>query len=323
MDIKFLKSQKGSAVLTIALVGVVVLVMFVYMILITIKSGTKSTLHSTKSTETLQVAEIGVKQIISDIHRRNAGPGVGEYTDLGPQGLANQMNDLTGGTITKIRRDYGISESTVSVVLTLIPDLNDVDGDFVTSTEPETDVENNPMYQVTSEGIVSDAGGKQYKERVVARITIINIGKYIIFNAEENPAFREGWYYDPDGENKFDGYIHCNSDLRIKCNIFVNTPYHPFKSGVYADGDAGYVIGDPLFVRNPFYFKDYTVVVAGDIKKMNYDNTGWVLCRTQANIELGDPATLNFNPYAGEPSNGASPRLGTGGAGEEVWLQGL
>ena len=305
--IKFLKGERGSAVLMIALLGSVVLVMFVYGIVLMVRSGSKSSLHSKKSTEARQIVEVGVKQMISDIHRRDPGSG-GEYSDLGPCGLESQMNDLTGsGTITKIRRDYVMNNSTVSAVLTLVPDLSDVDGDGITMFEPETDVENNPVYQIDSVATVllDQQVESEVKKHVIARISIINIGKYLIFNVEENPAYREGWWASP--ENKFDGYIHCNGDLRIRSNVFVNTLYHPITPGAYSTADPNYPGSGDLFKKNPYYYPDYTVVVAGDIKKMNYHNTGWVLCRTQAERVLGDPDAIGTNPYSGEPSGSLSP----------------
>ena len=308
--IKLLKEERGSAVLMIATVGCIVTIIFVYGITLITCSQTKSSLHSKKSAQALQIAEVGIKQIISDIHCRDVGSGIGEYTDLGPEGLASQMNDLfTTGAITRIRRDYVINNSTINVTLTLVPDLRDVDNDGITDREPEMDIENNPMYLIDSIANISDEGGKRTKKHITCQISIVNLGKFLIFNAETSPVYDERWNVVWWKENKFDGYIHSNSDLRIRGNIFVNTTYLPFKSGVYSTNYTPpsnfpqgnyYTAGNPIFVENPYYYPDYTVVVAGDIKKRHYVNNEWVLCRTQGKTGLGN--AINYNPYTDEPS---------------------
>ncbi len=292
-----LKENKGSSTLLLAVVITFSLFILCGMISVISKTSSKSTLHHKTTTRAMEIADIGIYQMLSDIHQYN----------ITSFDLDNQRYDLINNQkVTEITRSYYVpkhnSSETEQVIatLTIVPDIHDVDGDGNDCSgtgkwEAETDIEDNPIYQIDSVATLTNSLGHAIgRKHVTAMISIINLSKFLVFNPSEDPANRSGWWAE---ENRFDGYVHINTDLRMRGDIFVNAYYHPYRQGIYKMTDPGYITGDPLFKKNPCYSPEYSVVVAGKIKKMDYHDAGSVVCRTQGDTEIGDPSTLSYNPY--------------------------
>ncbi|MFH1784326.1 MAG: hypothetical protein ABH868_05470 [bacterium] len=236
---KSLQDIEGMISLMVAFLVVIIICIFSYMIVFIVKVNMKSGLHHKLASRAIETADVGVAQMISDIHRHTI-----DITSLPA---------TTSYAVIKYP-DSGATE-TVTVTLDTIPDIDDVDGDGDTA-EPETDIAGHIVYKIDSVSKATLATGQEIlKRQVSARLSIVNLASYNLFYVENDI-----WANFSTPTNgvpiMLDGPYHTNGNLELGAMIYFNNQYLPANPG------SNNVPGITL---NPSYVNDYTVMSAGNI----------------------------------------------------------
>jgi hypothetical protein len=229
----------GQMLIVISVIIAVVFATFVFTLYFMTKGNVTASIHDRLAARAIEVCDVGISQMIGDIHRHNVDLALLPVT--------------TSYAIVK----YPDSEKTeqVEVSLSEVPDINDVDGDGDT-TDPETDLAGNIVYQIDSRSWGSMfSGEKVVKRRVAARIAIVNLAKYNLFY-RGNDVWAN---YSTLGSGQpimLDGPYHTNGDLRLGGGIYFNNRYLPANPGAN---------NTPGVTANAAYNQGYTVMCAKQI----------------------------------------------------------
>jgi len=149
------------------------------------------------------------------------------------------------------------------VTLTIVATRND-------PRKVETDIEDNPVYQIISRSTIFTLRGEEIAHKTVkAQIAIINLAKYDILNLGTD---RTGWSANFAG-NIHNGFIHINPNFCLNKFNFANSAYVPFMADRGNFDMATANTFTARYYRNPYYSPKYTVVVGGHIKKMPWDGS--------------------------------------------------
>lgn len=234
-------NRKGQVIIISSIIICLVFSIFVFTLYFIFKTGTTASLHDKLADRAIEISDVGISQMISDIHRRAVD------IDLVP---------ITKSYAIAKYSDSSESEQ-VDVTLKLVPDTHDVDSDGDT-TEPETDLEGNKVYQIESSSWGSLVGGvKITKRKVAARISIVDLARYGVFYVED-----DSWnvYSDLTSGDPLilTGRYHTNGNLRLGGVIYFNNQYLPMASG------SNNLPGPTL---NTDYNPAYTVMCANQIKQ--------------------------------------------------------
>ena len=236
-----LKDAKGFISLMMAFLIVLIIVIFSYMIIFLVRISMQSGLHQKLASRAIETADVGVAQMISDIHRHAI-----DLTTLPVTTTYALIKDPDSGAV-----------ETVSVSLNTIPDLNDVDMDGDTA-EPETDLTGNIVYKIDSTSRATLANGVELVKRAVsARLSIINLASYNLFYVE-NDIWANGSTLVSGEPIMLDGPYHTNGNLELGGIIYFNNQYTPANPGVN---------NVPGATLNPSYVNTFTVMSAGDISQ--------------------------------------------------------
>ncbi len=234
-----LKDKAGQVLIIISIIISVVFASFSMILYFMSRINSKVTWHDRLASRAIEVCDVGISQLISDIHRHNINLAVLPYT--------------TYYSIVKYPEN-GDTES-VKATLSEVPDINDVDGDGNTA-EPETDLEGNNIYQIDSVSWASATSGEKIVRRhVAARISIVNLAKFNLFMVQ-NDVWANNSTLNSQTPIMLDGPYHTNGDLDLGGVIYFNNKFLPANSPVN---------NMPGGVMNPAYNTSYTVMCAQQI----------------------------------------------------------
>ncbi len=236
---KYLRNTEGVVSLIIAFLVVTVIVIFSYMIIFIVKVNMKAGLHHKLASRAVESADVGIAQMIGDIHRHSI-----------------DLSSLPVTTSYAVIKNPG-EEATemVTVSLDTIPDVNDVDGDG-DITEPETGLAGHLIYKINSIAKATLATGQEIvKKEVSARISIVNLASYNLFYVEDD-IWANNSTLASGKPIMLDGPYHTNGKLELGGVIYFNNQNLPANPGTN---------NMPGINPNPGYITDYTVTSAKEI----------------------------------------------------------
>jgi hypothetical protein len=231
-------NKQGQTLIVISIIIAFVFVTFVYTLYLMTKVNLTASVHDRLAARAIEVCDVGISQMIGDIHRHNVN------LTLLPVTTSYAIVKYADATTTEA------VESTLSIV----PDNNDVDGDGDT-TDPETDLAGNTVYQIDSRSWGSMIyGEKVLKRHVAARIAIVNLARYNLFY-RGNDIWSNGSTLASGTPIMLDGPYHTNGNLELGGVIYFNNQRLPNTSPN----------NTPSINANPAYSQDYTVMCAKQI----------------------------------------------------------
>lgn len=234
-------NQRGQMLIVISVIVSIIFVTFIFSLYYMTKVNLTASIHDKLTARAIEVCDVGISQMIGDIHRHNVDMALLPYT--------------TSYAIVK----YPDSDKTeqVNVNMNVVPDSNDVDGDGNTA-EPETDLEGNTVYQIDSRSWASlFMGEKIVRRHVAARIAVINLAKYNLFY-RGNDVWANGSTLGSGFPIMLDGPYHTNGNLDLGGVIYFNNQFLPATPGSN---------NMPGGIANPAYTQDYTVMCAKQISQ--------------------------------------------------------
>ncbi|MFH1258401.1 MAG: hypothetical protein ABII74_01060 [Elusimicrobiota bacterium] len=264
-------SEKGSVVLILAITTFMVVMILGAMFITRTKSSSRSALSETVVTQGIEIADVGIQQMLGDIHRRQSSVDPAALKRLRDK---LEGNGYPGGEIEEISRYYQVKKSTsnsyllwtTTATLSMVPFNNDP-----TTEKAASDIEDNPIFQIISRSTIFSLDGKEMGHKTVkANIAVINLAKYDILNIGTD---RTGWNADYAG-NIRTGFIHVNPQFCLNLFNFPNCQYLPFPSDC-----TNFTMGanretfQARYYKNPYFSPKYTVVVGGHMKKLPWDNS--------------------------------------------------
>lgn len=232
-------NNRGQMLIVISVVISLMFAIFLFTVYFVSKVNVTASVHDRMAARAIEVCDVGISQMIGDIHRH--------YIDL------SLLPTTTYYAIVK----YPDSDKTESVEAKLseVPDINDVDGDGDT-TDPETDLAGNTVYQIDSRSWASMVlGEKVVKRHVAARIAIVNLARYNLFY-RGNDIWANSSHLNSGQPIMLDGPYHTNGDLRLGGVIYFNNKYLPSNPG--SNNMPGVTV-------NAGYNQGYTVMCAKQI----------------------------------------------------------
>jgi hypothetical protein len=277
MHLKFpdLKDAQGVISLLVAFFIVLVIVVFTYMIIFLVKINMQSGLHTKLAARAVETADVGVAQMISDIHRH--------AVDLSAMPVTT--------TYSLIKDPTSGATETVTVTIDTIPDINDVDGDGDTA-EPETDLTGNIIYNIDSVSKATLSSGQEIlKREVAARLSVINLASYNLFYVE-NDIWANSSTLNSGQPIMLDGPYHTNGDLALGGIIYFNNQFLPSNPGTN---------NVPGGTANVSYFNGYTVMSAGNIIQASGYPGSVTYTQNNQRGRLSNDGAYNVCPTATNP----------------------
>ncbi|MDD5492970.1 MAG: hypothetical protein PHV60_09895, partial [bacterium] len=232
-------NNRGQMLIVISVIISIVFATFVFTLYYMTKVNMTASVHDRLAARAIEVCDVGISQVIGDIHRHNIDMSLLPFT--------------TSYAIVK----YPDADKTEGVEARLneVPDINDVDGDGDT-TDPETDLAGNTVYQIDSRSWGSlFSGEKIVKRHVAARIAIVNLARYNLFY-RKNDIWANSSTLGSGQPIMLDGPYHTNGNLELGGVIYFNNQNLPINPGSN---------NMPGGTANAAYNQSYTVMCAGQI----------------------------------------------------------
>ncbi|MDD5491697.1 MAG: hypothetical protein PHV60_03320 [bacterium] len=234
-------NNRGQMLIVISVIIAIVFATFVFTLYFMTRVNVTASMHDRLAARAIEVCDVGISQMIGDIHRHNVNL------------------TLLPATTTYAIVKYPDSDKTeqVEAILSEVPDINDVDGDGNT-TDPETDLAGNTIYQIDSRSWGSLFYGERLVRRhVAARIAIVNLARYNLFY-RGNDIWANGSTLGGGQPIMLDGPYHTNGNLELGGVIYFNNQNLPINPGSnnWPGGTA-----------NASYNQSYTVMCARQISQ--------------------------------------------------------